>query len=77
MRQVIITLISNALKFTDKGEVRLTTRIIETHLQIAVSDTGIGIPEDQLTTIFEEFRQVDGTRAQDSASPSPNASSNS
>ena len=61
LRQIIINLISNALKFTDNGEVRVTTRIIQTDLQISVSDTGIGIPADQLTTIFEEFRQVDGT----------------
>jgi signal transduction histidine kinase len=61
----MINLLSNALKFTDEGEV--TVRVQESGiggqemLAIAVSDTGIGIPEDQLGRIFEEFRQVDGS----------------
>jgi signal transduction histidine kinase len=65
LRQVMANLLSNALKFTDGGEVKV--RVQESGiggqemLAIAVSDTGIGIPEDQLGRIFEEFRQVDGS----------------
>jgi signal transduction histidine kinase len=61
LRQVIINLLSNALKFTESGEVRVTARLVKSDLEIVVSDTGIGIPEDQLETIFEEFRQVDNS----------------
>ncbi|MFT5369032.1 MAG: DNA-binding response OmpR family regulator/nitrogen-specific signal transduction histidine kinase [Candidatus Latescibacterota bacterium] len=69
LRQIVINLLSNALKFTDEGEVKIKARIQETEdnqsqremLVISVSDMGIGIPEDQLDMIFEEFRQVDGS----------------
>jgi len=67
LRQVIINLLSNALKFTEKGEVKvLVTRQASLvarseALEIAVSDTGIGIPADALGYIFDEFRQVDGS----------------
>ncbi|MGN7611326.1 response regulator [Magnetococcales bacterium HHB-1] len=62
--QVIRNLLSNALKFTHKGEVRLQFERVadkERPLRIVVSDSGIGIPEDKLQQIFEEFRQVDGS----------------
>ncbi|OGG45101.1 MAG: hypothetical protein A3F84_11785 [Candidatus Handelsmanbacteria bacterium RIFCSPLOWO2_12_FULL_64_10] len=67
LRQIIINLLSNALKFTEKGEVKiLVTRqpslvARSEALEIAVSDTGIGIPADALGYIFDEFRQVDGS----------------
>ena len=70
IRQVVINLLSNALKFTDTGSVRVAASIksagrrgqgAEELLEISVSDTGIGIPEDELGHIFEEFRQVDGS----------------
>jgi len=87
LRQVVINLLSNALKFTDEGEVSITVtsyksqitgqklvdsedgerlvtldlRPVTDVLEIAVRDTGIGIPGDQLEAVFEEFRQVDGS----------------
>ena len=73
LRQIVINLLSNALKFTDQGEVRVGVRrekgegrrgggsSTASDVVIAVSDTGIGIPEEELGNIFEEFRQVDGT----------------
>jgi signal transduction histidine kinase len=68
VKQVLLNLLSNAVKFTPEGG-RITLKVGRTDgmVQIAVSDTGIGIaPEDQ-AAIFEEFRQVgtDETRKQE------------
>jgi PAS domain S-box-containing protein len=64
LRQVITNLVSNAVKFTDRGEVALRVRVTEHRagevtLEIVVSDTGIGIPQDHQTAIFEAFSQAD------------------
>jgi signal transduction histidine kinase len=59
--QVLINLIGNAIKFTDKGEVRVTVRRADDTLEFAVSDTGTGIPADQQQKIFEMFSQVDSS----------------
>jgi signal transduction histidine kinase/DNA-binding response OmpR family regulator/CHASE3 domain sensor protein len=59
--QVMRNLISNACKFTDKGGVRATIRPADGRIEISVSDTGIGIPADQLDAVFEAFHQVDGS----------------
>jgi signal transduction histidine kinase/CheY-like chemotaxis protein/HAMP domain-containing protein len=62
VQQVIINLLSNAAKFTEEGEVRVSVeRIDADHVGIAVSDTGIGIAPEKLDAIFEEFTQADGT----------------
>jgi signal transduction histidine kinase len=61
LRQIVINLLSNAAKFTDKGEVAIEVLARNHHFEIKVSDTGIGIPEADLDTIFEEFHQVEGT----------------
>lgn len=62
LRQVLVNLIGNAIKFTPKGSVFLRVGPVGrssqgVHLRFAVVDTGIGIPEDDLGTIFEEFQQ--------------------
>ncbi len=60
--QVLINLIGNAIKFTQKGKVELTISLNpERMLLFSVSDTGIGISEEDKKIIFEEFRQIDGT----------------
>jgi len=62
LRQVLINLVANAIKFTDAGEVVLrVTHSTEAEgwLHFAISDTGIGIPEDQHESIFESFVQID------------------
>jgi two-component system sensor histidine kinase GlrK len=57
--QVLRNVIGNALKFTpDGGRVNVSVRTIDGGLQISVADTGPGIPEKNLTTIFEKFQQV-------------------
>jgi len=60
LRQVLTNLVSNAIKFSDRGFVRVTVRdTASDHIVLAVEDTGIGIAADQLPHIFEAFRQVD------------------
>jgi len=61
--QVLNNLISNALKFTPAGGVvRVIARAVEDGVKISVADTGIGIPEKDLSRIFERFYQVDKVR---------------
>jgi PAS domain S-box-containing protein len=61
LQQVMINLINNAIKFTERGKVALSARQKEDHVLIEVHDTGIGIPPGQLQTIFQEFTQVDSS----------------
>ncbi|HZG38153.1 MAG TPA: ATP-binding protein [Nodosilinea sp.] len=62
LRQVLTNLVSNAIKFTDCGWVRVSLTDAEPdHITLAVEDTGIGIAQEQLPHIFEAFRQVDQT----------------
>ena len=67
VRQVVTNLIGNAVKFTDKGHVFIDVsgkrRGEVADLTIAVTDTGCGIPEKQLRSVFEEFEQVDTSAA--------------
>ncbi|MEG9512418.1 HAMP domain-containing protein [Saccharopolyspora indica] len=74
LEQIVRNLLSNAVKFTDKGRVELRVRLAQPtevtaqslrraglRVAFSVRDTGIGIPADKLTLIFEAFQQVDGT----------------
>lgn len=70
IRQVLLNLIGNAIKFTQEGFVKLTMKAfdIDQHLsklnlEISVQDSGIGIPKEQLNKIFNEFEQMDGQDA--------------
>ena len=64
VRQILINLLSNALKFTQSGTVELVASWHLAALQIEVRDSGPGIPEDALARIFEPFEQADATIAQ-------------
>jgi len=60
--QVLINLIGNAIKFTQKGKIELSVSFNqEKMLLFSISDTGIGISDEDRKIIFEEFRQIDGT----------------
>ena len=60
IRQVMINLVNNSIKFTEKGKVSLRVDALgDDQVLITIADTGIGIPSDQLETIFQEFSQVD------------------
>ena len=59
IKQVVSNLLSNALKNTRKGEVKITGRVDEEGIEIRVSDTGQGIPADMLERIFKRFEKVD------------------
>jgi signal transduction histidine kinase/CHASE3 domain sensor protein len=59
VRQVLLNLLSNALKFTEKGEVVISLRASPTEIRIAVSDTGRGIAAHELPELFQEFHQLD------------------
>ncbi len=64
LRQILVSLVGNAIKFTDRGEVALTVGLEEQQaenivLRFSIRDTGIGIPPDKLTKVFEAFEQAD------------------
>jgi signal transduction histidine kinase/DNA-binding response OmpR family regulator/HAMP domain-containing protein len=61
LRQILQNLIGNAVKFTAQGGVTVRVRGEDGEVVIEVEDTGIGIPSEHLETIFDEFRQVDGS----------------
>ena len=65
VRQIVTNLLGNAVKFTERGQVRLSIRTTEqdgrARLSITVTDTGRGIPAEALPRIFERFYQVDGS----------------
>lgn len=60
VRQILINLLSNAVKFTERGTVTIRVRRRGAAVEIAVSDTGIGISEEAQRLVFEEFHQVHG-----------------
>ncbi|MCK5945489.1 MAG: response regulator [Planctomycetes bacterium] len=66
LRQVVINLLNNALKFTSQGSVSVHAAVVapaggEVQLRVEVRDTGIGIPEDRRTALFQAFEQVDSS----------------
>lgn len=61
LRQILVNLVGNAVKFTDRGEVVLEVATSSDHVAFHVRDTGCGIPEDKHELIFEPFTQLDST----------------
>jgi len=68
LRQILLNLLNNAVKFTDRGSITLTVAKAAERtggtcrLRFSVTDTGIGIPEDKLGLVFERFEQVDSSK---------------
>jgi PAS domain S-box-containing protein len=61
VRQILYNLVSNALKFTEAGEVSVSVSRAEGMLRLSVADTGIGIASDGLASLFEKFEQADAS----------------
>jgi signal transduction histidine kinase/CheY-like chemotaxis protein len=63
MRQILLNVIGNAIKFTDRGEIRIMTAMDGdgAHVRVYVADTGIGIAPEQQPQLFEKFRQLDAS----------------
>ncbi|MCI5045301.1 MAG: ATP-binding protein, partial [Aquisalinus sp.] len=61
LRQILINFAGNAVKFTESGEIIISATRDGEEIRLAVADTGPGIPEDQQASVFERFRQVDGS----------------
>ena len=66
LRQILLNLAGNAIKFTERGEVAIRVMVVEnspthTRLRFEVRDSGIGIPEDKRDRLFQPFSQVDGS----------------
>ena len=61
VRQILLNLLSNAIKYTDEGTIVVRAEAAGGRLRVEVSDTGIGIPEDELEKIFQEFHRADSS----------------
>jgi signal transduction histidine kinase len=63
--QVLTNVIGNAIKFTDRGQVTVSTEPYDRSIAVHVVDTGIGVQPAQLPRLFEDFYQGEGTKARD------------
>ncbi len=66
VRQILLNFVGNAIKFTEKGEITISARLVKkfnkrSKIELRVKDTGIGIPKDKQQLIFESFSQADGS----------------
>ena len=61
LKQMLINLVGNAVKFTESGDIRISTQIRGAFVEFLIADTGYGIPEEEFSSIFERFKQADGS----------------
>ncbi len=59
LKQILLNLLANAIKFTEHGHVKVTVTSTGTDVRVAVNDTGVGISEQQMPELFREFRQLE------------------
>ncbi len=60
--KIVLNLLSNAFKFTFQGEITVTLRDRQNHVELQISDTGTGIPEEEIPHLFERFHRVEGAK---------------
>jgi signal transduction histidine kinase/DNA-binding response OmpR family regulator/streptogramin lyase len=63
LQQILHNLLGNAIKFTEKGKIEVSTKVVNQHFEVIISDTGIGIEENKFSRIFESFEQAEGSIA--------------
>jgi len=63
--RVLLNLVSNAIKYTDKGSVKVSVSFNEKRVKLTVKDTGLGIPEEHINRVFERFFRVDKSRSKE------------
>jgi signal transduction histidine kinase len=61
LRQMLVNLLSNGIKFTDRGEVRVSCAVVNGMLQVSIADTGVGIAAENIEDVFEPFWQAEQT----------------
>lgn len=64
--RVLMNLISNSIKYTDEGRIDVGFEVTDSEVQVVIRDTGIGIPPEDISRIFERFFRVDKSRSKDS-----------
>ena len=60
--KIVLNLLSNAFKFTMEGRVSVNLKSLEDHVQLQITDTGIGVPKEEIPRLFERFHRVEGAK---------------
>jgi ammonium transporter len=63
LKQILLNLLSNAIKYTDDGSIAVRAQAVDGRLRVVVVDTGVGIPDDEVARIFDEFHRADSVTA--------------